>query len=291
MANSSLRDSLFVLSQYLMPHHLQTLLVNWVTHREWRWMNRLIMPWFVKHYGVDMGIARESDWRSYPCFNALFTRSLKTDARPIDSGSNQLACPVDGTISQSGRITNGRIFQAKGHDYSLLELLGGNQEHARLFEEGSFSTIYLSPRDYHRIHMPTNACLREMTYIPGKLFSVNAATVRKVPRLFARNERVVCMFDSEFGPMAVILVGALHVGSIETVWHGQVTPPYGKKVESWNYQNLSSPITLEKGQEIARFNLGSTVIVLFPENKVQMDKNLVSEVNVVMGQLLATQTS
>lgn len=233
-----------------------------------------------------MQIAEVPDWTQYSCFNALFTRSLKATARPIVPGEETIASPVDGTISQLGKITDGKIFQAKGREFTLEELLGGSTQHAGQFSNGSFMTIYLSPRDYHRIHMPNDGRLRDMTYIPGKLFSVNAATVEGVPRLFARNERVSCLFDTRVGPMAVVMVGALHVGSIETTWHGAVTPPYGKEIESWNYQNLKSPVVFRKGQEIGRFNLGSTVIVLFGNPAVKLKPGLAHNSKMEMGQLI-----
>ena len=288
MSDYTWRDKVFVLSQYAMPHHVQSLLVYWVTRRRWRWLNRLLMPWFIRRYGVDMSITVEPDWHRYENFNSLFTRALKPEARPIANGNRQVACPVDGTVSQAGAIEGERVFQAKGHAFPLTELLGGSTERAQPFVGGSFATLYLSPRDYHRIHMPVQGSLREMVYIPGRLYSVNAVTAAHIPRLFARNERVVCMFDTEAGPMAMVLVGALHVGSIETVWHGQVTPPYRFRSHRWAYASGTGAVLLERGQEMGRFNLGSTVIVLFGADALQLDAAISAGSPVEMGRLLGS---
>ncbi|MCL5668992.1 MAG: archaetidylserine decarboxylase, partial [Gammaproteobacteria bacterium] len=189
--------------------------------------------------------AAQPDPRAYENFNSFFTRALKPDARPVVSGAHDIACPVDGVVSQIGRIQNGRIFQAKGHTFGLKDLLGGSAMRAAPFQNGQFATLYLSPRDYHRIHMPLSGRLREMVYVPGKLFSVNVRTTSVVPNLFARNERVIALFDTEAGPMALVLVGALFVAGIETVWSGTVTPPFGETIRQWNYQNDN--IRLERG--------------------------------------------
>ncbi|NLY57819.1 MAG: phosphatidylserine decarboxylase [Gammaproteobacteria bacterium] len=266
-----MRDRLFILSQYLLPHHLLSRLAGCLAECTWDWVKNPFITWFVKRYQVDMSQAVEQDPTAYPCFNDFFTRALLPDARPLDSDQQSILCPADGTISQLGRIEHGRIFQAKGHSYSVLELLGGNPEHAAQFQGGEFATVYLSPRDYHRVHMPLTGTLREMIHVPGKLFSVNQTTAENVPALFARNERVVCLFDTEAGPMAVVLVGAMIVASIETVWAGLVAPPQ-RRVRSEVY-GQSAPV-LERGAELGRFKLGSTAIVLFAPGKARWDELL-----------------
>ncbi len=212
---------------------------------------------------VNLEDAEIADKYSYESLNAFFTRALKPEARPLDSDNSNWICPVDGTVSQAGAIENGRIFQAKGRDYSLLELLGGGETPAATFNNGKFATFYLSPRDYHRIHMPVDAELKQMTYIPGRLFSVAAYTVKAIPRLFARNERVVCLFETRHGPMVMVLVGAINVSATETVWHGLVTS-VGGKIKRFNYP--AGEVSLKRGDEMGRFNLGSTVILITTEN-------------------------
>lgn len=278
---------LFVLLQYLLPHHVQSLLVHWVTRRRARWFNHLLMPWFIRRYHVAMHEAEKEDWRAYADFNSLFTRALKPSARPLQaSDSAQIAIPVDGTVSQLGDIHDDRLIQAKGHDYSTTTLLGGDCGRAKQFHNGRFATIYLSPRDYHRIHMPLAGRLKQMVYVPGRLFSVNAVTVRQVPGVFARNERLICYFDTDAGPMALILVGALHVGSMETVWAGRITPPYGPYIRYWHYGEADPPIALDKGVEMGRFNLGSTVILLFADKAVELETALSAGDSVRMGEVL-----
>jgi phosphatidylserine decarboxylase len=277
-------DFLKTLPQYLVPQHLLSRLMYLLSRcrlRAWKdWQIR----WFIRRYGVDMSIAAEPDARAYVNFNHFFTRALKPDARPVVSGAQDIACPVDGVVSQLGAIQDGRIFQAKGHTFNLENLLGGSAARAAAFHNGQFATLYLSPRDYHRIHMPLGGRLREMVYVPGKLFSVNARTTSVVPNLFARNERVITMFDTDAGPMALVLVGALFVGSIETVWSGAVTPPFGKTIRQWNYQNEN--IRLERGAEMGRFNMGSTVIVLFSPGRSVWRPGLHADMAVRMGDLL-----
>ncbi|TQV65128.1 MAG: phosphatidylserine decarboxylase [Halothiobacillaceae bacterium] len=258
-----MRDALFVATQYILPHHLISRAVYAMT----RWRTPLVEPAiraFSKHFGVNLDEALDSDPAGYRTFNAFFTRALKPGARPLIAGDALAACPVDGAISQLGRIEDGRIFQAKGHEYSLIELLGGDLTRAEPFRNGSFATIYLSPRDYHRIHMPLAGTLREMVHVPGRLFSVNPVTVERVPRLFARNERVSALFDTQEGPMGMVLVGAMNVAAIETVWSGLVTPPRGREIGVWKYGHQVQ-VRLERGDEMGRFNMGSTVIMLFPE--------------------------
>lgn len=283
----SILEKLFVLGQYPLPHHPLSRLMGRLTHCRHPAFKNLFIRGIVKAYGVNLDEAREPDPAAYGCFNEFFTRALKPEARPIVDAPGALACPADGYLSQSGPITEGRIIQAKGKDYGVVELLGGDPERARPFRGGSFATIYLSPRDYHRLHMPLAGTLREMVHAPGRLFSVNDATARGVPNLFARNERVAALFDTEAGPMALILVGAIFVASIETVWHGVVTPPAGQTVRTWDYRD--HPVRLEKGAEMGRFNMGSTIVVLFGENAVAwkegLEPGLIMRMGEAMGQV------
>jgi phosphatidylserine decarboxylase len=279
----SLFDKLFVLSQYFLPHHPLSRLMGKLTHCTRPAFKNWFIRTFVQAYGVDMEQALEPNPSAYACFNDFFTRPLKPEARPLPEDEIALACPADGYVSQIGRIADGRIIQAKGKDYSALELLGGDPERAEPFRDGQFATIYLSPRDYHRLHMPVAGTLREMTLVPGRLFSVNSTTADGVPRLFARNERVVALFDTDLGPMAVVLVGAIFVASIETVWHGVVTPPAGTAIRTWRYPE--NPPALARGAELGRFNMGSTVIVLFGKDAVDW-ADLVPGQIVRMGQVL-----
>lgn len=285
---SPLRDALFVASQYILPHHL----ISRVVYAMTRWRTPLVesaIRAFSKHFGVNLNEALESDPAAYRTFNAFFTRQLKPDARPLVEGDALAACPVDGAISQLGRIEDGRIFQAKGHEYSLVELLGGDLTRAEPFRNGSFATIYLSPRDYHRIHMPLAGTLTEMVHVPGRLFSVNPVTVTRVPRLFARNERVAALFDTAEGPMGMVLVGAINVAAIETVWSGLVTPPRGRDIGVWKYGDQVR-VNLERGAEMGRFNMGSTVIMLFPEG-FSFRPDLVPGLPVKLGESLAQRAA
>lgn len=277
-----MNPKLFAALQYLTPQHVLSRAAGWLANTEIKSIKDPFTRWFVEKYGVNMLEAKETDYTAYRTFNDFFTRELKEDARPIVAGESSLACPADGAISQLGSIHNGRIFQAKGHDYSLLELVGGNPELAAEFDNGHFATVYLSPKDYHRVHMPIAGTLRSMTYVPGQLFSVNTVTAENVPRLFARNERLVCVFDTAAGPMAMILVGAMIVAGIETVWTGQVTP-HRREVRSTNYLD-NAPIHLEKGEEMGRFKLGSTVIMLFGADQVRWLDALEAESPVQMGE-------
>ncbi len=279
-------DSLLTLPQYLIPHHLLSRLILKLTRLQLGTFTHWIIKRFIKYYNVDMGIA--GDVRDYVSFNQFFTRALKPTARPLDDSAN-IICPVDAEISQIGSIEKGSLLQAKGRYFQLNDLLGGQTEMASLFQQGLFCTLYLSPKDYHRIHIPTTGRLTDMVYVPGRLFSVNQRTSRVVPNLFARNERVICLFETEFGPMALILVGALFVGSIETVWAGTVTPNRSSKIEHWHYSEQTAPI-LQRGAEMGRFNMGSTVIVLFQIPPTSLwkkgDKPLEKGQRVVMGQEL-----
>jgi phosphatidylserine decarboxylase len=253
-------DRLPVLPQYVLPKQALTSFAGWVAGRERGAVTTWIVRRFVAKYGVDMGEALESDIARYASFNDFFTRALKPGARPIAPAD--LVSPVDGAISQFGAIEGDQIFQAKGHRYTTTALVGGDAALAARFAHGSFATLYLSPKDYHRIHMPCDGRLLRMTYVPGDLFSVNPATARGVPGLFARNERVVCMFEAARGPFVLVLVGATIVGSMATVWHGVVNPPRGGDVRTWHYEDRQ--IVLKQGEEMGRFLLGSTVVMLFP---------------------------
>lgn len=280
-----LLEILFVGLQYLLPHHFLSSLMYRVTRVEWSTFKNTLIRQAIQWYKVDMSEAVEPNPVKYRSFNHFFTRALKADAREIADDAHAIVCPADGTLSRAGGIRDGYIFQAKGHDYSLLELLGGDIEWSHRFEDGSFATVYLSPRDYHRVHMPFSGTLKKMIHVPGRLFSVNDTTTRQVPRLFARNERVICLFETAIGPMAVILVGAIFVSSIEIVWAGTITP-VSRQVRSWNYQPEQSaePIIAEKGEEMGRFNMGSTVILLYGEDAVEWTEELTPGQTLRMGE-------
>jgi len=260
--------------------------MQWLTRRRLPVFKNLFIRLFIRLYDVDMSQAVQTEATAYPHFNGFFTRELRPGARPIISEANTLACPVDGTVSQAGPIRDGQLFQAKGFDYSLTDLLGGASDMAGLFNNGSFATLYLSPRDYHRIHMPIGGQLQETIYVPGRLFSVNRRTTHHLPNLFARNERLVTLFDTDAGPMALVLVGALFVSGIETVWGGMITRPHASPQHQHFGDNNATAITLERGQEMGRFNMGSTVIALF-DQRITMADSLKPDTPVQMGQLLA----
>ena len=255
-------DRLAVLPQYLIPKQALTVLAGKLASAQAGSLTTSVIRWFVSRYKVNMAEAANPDIASYPSFNEFFTRPLKAGARPLADAD--FLCPVDGAISQFGPIERDQIFQAKGHSYSTTALVGGDRDLAARFENGSFATLYLSPRDYHRIHMPCDGRLTRMIYVPGALFSVNPTTARGVPGLFARNERVVCVFDTANGPFVLTLVGATIVGSMATVWHGVVNPPRPGVVREWRYDEQN--VVLRKGEEMGRFLLGSTVVMLFPKN-------------------------
>lgn len=280
----NLKEIVTVLPQYALPHHALSGLMSKLTHCQNKTWKNLFIKSIVSLYGVNMNEAKFQNLDHYASFNEFFTRELKDGVRPIAGAAEAIACPADGAVSQVGPISSGRIFQAKGHDYSALELLGGDTERAKAFENGSFATIYLSPKDYHRLHMPLTGTLKEMVHIPGRLFSVNNTTVGAVPNLFARNERVACIFDTEAGPMALILVGAIFVSSVETVWHGVVTPPSISQPRTWRYEN-NAPV-LEKGMEMGRFNMGSTIIVLFGKDKTAWNNDLAAGKAVQLGEAI-----
>jgi phosphatidylserine decarboxylase len=280
------RDKLLTLIQYFIPQHLLSRLVGWLADTRIPFIKNAFIGQFAMRYQVNMLEAQEENPLAYENFNAFFTRALKEGARPIDASPNGIACPADGAISQLGDISGDVIFQAKGHSYSLKELLGGNSDRARPFLNGKFATVYLSPKDYHRVHMPYTGTLREMIHVPGDLFSVNTRTAQNVPRLFARNERVVAIFDTDIGPMAVVLVGAMIVASIETVWAGVVAPA-SRAVHVTQYQqNATAPITLEKGAELGRFRLGSTAIVCFGPGVTAWESHFEEGSPTRMGELL-----
>ncbi|WP_293764822.1 archaetidylserine decarboxylase [uncultured Aquitalea sp.] len=251
-----------VMLQYLLPKQALTELLGKLASARGGALTTSVIRWFVGRYKVNMAEAANPDIAAYPTFNEFFTRPLKPGARPLSKAD--FICPVDGAISQFGPIERDQIFQAKGHSYSTRALVGGDADMAARYQDGHFATIYLSPRDYHRIHMPNAGRLRRMIHVPGDLFSVNPATARGVPGLFARNERVVCEFDGEHGPFVLVLVGATIVGSMATVWHGVVNPPRPGKVREWRYDDQD--IRLEKGAEMGRFLLGSTVVLLYPKD-------------------------
>lgn len=275
--------------QYVMPQIYMTRIAGYLAEKEWGSFTHLVIKLFAKKYDINMQEAAKSSYNDYPTFNAFFTRELKDGVRPIVEEDKTLCLPADGRISECGKIENDLLIQAKGHYFSLEDLLGGNKNLAKTFENGNFATIYLSPRDYHRVHMPCDATLRQMTYVPGELFSVNPFLAEHVPNLFARNERVICLFDTEFGPMVQILVGATITASMKTVWSGVVNPPRYKRVVDWYYDS-DEVISLKKGQEMGAFQLGSTVINLFVKDSVTLAPELMVGHPVKMGERLGTIT-
>jgi phosphatidylserine decarboxylase len=256
-----------VLPQYLIPKQALTTLMGRLAGARAGGLTTSVIRWFVARYGVNMSEAAEPDVARYPSFNEFFTRALREGARPL--ADSAFLCPVDGAISQFGSIAHDRIFQAKGHHYTTAALLGGDTRLAAQFDNGSFATLYLSPRDYHRIHMPCDGVLQRMVHVPGALFSVNPTTARGVPGLFARNERVVCVFESACGPFALVLVGATIVGSMATAWHGVVNPPRPGTIREWRY--APDAVRIGRGEEMGRFLLGSTVVLLFPHDSIAFD--------------------
>ena len=273
--------------QYIMPQLYLTQLAGWFAQQKWGAVTHFVIKAFAKKYNVDMNEAKKENFSDYESFNQFFIRELKDDARKINENPTALCLPADGRVSQIGHIDDDRLLQAKGHFFSLSDLLAGDEELVNTFKNGEFATIYLSPRDYHRVHMPCDATLRKMIYVPGDLFSVNPFLAEHVPNLFARNERVICVFDTAFGPMVQILVGATITASMSTVWAGVINPPRTGKVKVWTYQG-DNAIKLTKGQEMGAFQLGSTVINLFPANSVTLAEHLEVDVPVRMGEILAT---
>lgn len=272
-----------VLLQYVLPHRFLSRIVYRATRWTWRPWKTFLISTIIKNYNVDMSEAAEPDPDAYATFNAFFTRALKAGARSEPPDPRAIASPADGRISQAGRIVEGRIFQAKGHDYSTSELLG-DESAATPYRDGSFATIYLSPRDYHRVHMPLSGRLVETVHVPGRIFSVAPFTVESVPRLFARNERLVCHFEGTSGPFAVVLVGAMLVSSVETIWNGLEIPPYGSIPVHRDYRGRG--IELARFSELGRFNMGSTVIFLLPAAAGALDSGLASGAAVCVGQAL-----
>lgn len=278
-------DRFKVLLQYLLPKQALTTFAGFVASRQRGWVTTALIRWFVGKYAVNMSEAANADITSYLSFNDFFTRALKPEARPLANAA--WICPVDGAISQFGQIEDMQIFQAKGHHYSTTALVGGDAQLAEQFKNGSFATIYLSPRDYHRIHMPCDGRLLRMIYVPGDLFSVNPVTARGVPGLFARNERLVCVFDTPHGAMVLTLVGATIVGSMATVWHGVVNRSRQNTVREWHYADTALPVTLKKGDEMGRFLLGSTVVMLFPAGPLHFNPEWQAGGPVQLGQVMA----
>lgn len=277
-----MKDTLFVFSQYIIPQHALSRLVGWFASTKIEFIKNVFIKNFAKKFGINMSEAKIEDLEAFESFNDFFTRELKDGARPI--AESKLVSPADGAVSQLGKIELGRVFQAKGRDFSVTELLGGDSDRAEPYLNGDFTTIYLSPKDYHRVHMPCAGTLKETIYVPGDLFSVNPATAEGVDGLFARNERLVCMFETEHGPMAMVLVGAMIVAGIETVWSGQVCPlPKQAQVQKFD----GKEIKLEKGEEMGRFKLGSTVVLCFPKDAIKFKEEIQSTSPLMMGQALA----
>ncbi len=281
-----IKKNLFIAFQYLVPQHLLSRIVGKIAASEIYWLKNLFITKFIKQFGINMQEAKLKNADDFASFNEFFTRELEDGARTFSDQENGILSPADGAVSQIGDIKDGRIFQAKGQDYSLLELLGGDKALSDEFMGGKFTTIYLSPKDYHRVHMPTTGTLRKLVYIPGDLFSVNQTTAENVPRLFARNERAVAIFDTNQGPMAMVLVGAMIVAAIETVWAGRITPP-SRQIKTTDYTN-TQPIELLKGVEMGRFLLGSTVVLCFAEDSINWAEKLTAESPLKVGEIIAS---
>ncbi|WP_413285322.1 archaetidylserine decarboxylase [Vibrio sp. MA40-2] len=280
----TLSNKIKIYFQLWAPKHAITRLVGKLASAQLGSVTTALIKIFIKQYNINMAEALHSDPSYFKSFNEFFVRELKQDARYITEDSTVITHPADACVSQFGPINNGQLIQAKNHDYSAQELLGGDPELYQEFVDGCFATLYLSPSDYHRVHMPCDGVLRKMIYVPGDLYSVNPLTAENIPNLFARNERVVCIFDTEFGPMAQILVGATIVGSIELIWAGTVTPPRGNTVYQWDYPaEGTSCIELKKGQEMGRFKLGSTVINLFAKDTIEFDSSMANGTSTKLG--------
>jgi len=291
-AKNTIGDRIKIALQYAMPKHAISRLVGKLAAAKMGWLTTKLIDIFIKAYNINMNEAKLKKANDFDTFNDFFTRELEDGARTIDSDASTLCYPVDGAISQQGDIVEGKLIQAKGFNYSLTSLLGGDARTAAPFQKGKFSCIYLAPKDYHRIHMPMAATLREMIYVPGELFSVNPLTANNVPDLFARNERVVTIFDTEHGALAMVLVGATIVASIETTWAGTITPPAGSDIFRWQYPAKGvDAITFEKGDEMGRFKLGSTVVSTFAPNMVEFTPTAGPETVTRLGELYATLIS
>jgi phosphatidylserine decarboxylase len=283
---ATLSERLRSLPFYILPHHAISWCIFKLARIRFKPFKNFAIRVYTQLHSVNLEEAEITDKYSYESLNAFFTRALKPESRPLYSDNSNWVCPVDGTVSQAGAIDNGSIFQAKGREYTLLELLGGNEALAAPFNNGKFATLYLSPRDYHRIHMPVDAELKHMTYIPGRLFSVAAYTVKAIPRLFARNERVVCHFETRHGSMVMVLVGAINVSATETVWHGLVTT-VSSRIKRFDY--AAGEISLKRGDEMGRFNLGSTVILITTDN-FELDESIKAGSAVYMGRNIGRAT-
>ena len=281
-------DFFKVAPQYLIPKHLLSETMHSFMQIETKWVKNNTIKLLTKMYGINIAEALSEEPDDYPHFNAFFTRALKPEARPIDSDPDAWVSPADGVISQSMSIEGNRLVQAKKHDYTLEALVGGDIEYTKKFLNGDAAVIYLSPKDYHRVHIPTDGKLISMTYVPGDLFAVNPATVRCVEGLFARNERLVIRFENQQGPFCVILVGAIFVGSMQTVWEGKITPDYEPTLRHWDYAHQD--LTFQKGQEIGRFNMGSTVVLLSPKGVIPKLGQISVNTPIKMGEKLATLT-
>ncbi|GKT12074.1 MAG: phosphatidylserine decarboxylase [Thiomicrorhabdus sp.] len=286
---TKLMDFIKVTPQYFIPKHLLSSMMHWFMQVETPWIKNNVIRGLSKLYGINIREAADEDINNYPHFNAFFTRELKPEARPIDDRENCWVSPVDGIISQSSHINGNQIIQAKCHPYTVEALVGGDISYAKTFENGEAAVIYLSPKDYHRIHIPVDANLLSMTYVPGDLFAVNPATVRNVEGLFARNERLVIRFESEQGGFCLIMVGAIFVGSMQTVWEGKITPEYEPTIKHWDYSDAN--LQFNKGDEIGRFNMGSTVVLLTPEGQLPALGQINSDTPIQMGQHLVDYPS
>lgn len=272
-----MRKPFSVLIQYALPQRELSYFAGWLANSRQPWLKNYLIQYFLNRHHVDMSAAIIENPYDYPSFNSFFTRKLKPEARPIVQGPEQIASPVDGFVSQIGKIEQGTLLQAKGYHYSLTSLLGGSEKWAKQFQDGHFATFYLSPRDYHRVHMPITGRLKETIFVPGRLFSVNQPTTENVPSLFARNERLICFFDTDIGPMAVILIGAMLVSSIETVWHAKTD------IDRILVEPYSGKLQLSRGAELGLFKMGSTVIVLFGKDKMTWNSELKENARVEMG--------
>lgn len=274
--------------QYIIPHHLYSRLMGWLSRCRLPWLKNYLIFLFVHRYGVRMDDAETNNPYQYKNFNAFFTRALKKETRPLPIDLTIAVSPVDGAIIECCKVQNNITIQVKNQAFNAHQLLGGIEERTVLFEGGDLISFYLAPKDYHRVHMPVTGKLREMVYIPGKLFSVNPLTTEHIPDVLARNERVVSIFDTDFGPVAVILVGAMIVASIETVWAGIIAPNTNRNIQTWRYQDSEIQLVLQRGEEMGRFQVGSTVVVIFPSQTIRIAENIRANAPVMMGQALGT---
>lgn len=277
-------ETLETLLQYLLCNRLTAHLLHFLAFCENEKVKNMLIKNFGKHYKINTKEAVSRNLKRYPHFNSFYTRKLKADARSITDLENGIACPVDGIVTQAGIIKEGDIIQAKGKNYSVSSLLGADNQNINSFEKGIFTTLYLSPKDYHRVHMPFNGTLSETVHIPGRLFNIVPSLIERRPSLYAKNERVISFFDTELGPMALVMVGSIFSSSIETVWDGVITPPFSSEIRHWNYPY--NPPKVNKGDEVGHFNLGSTVILLFANNKISWEKDLIIGKTVKMGELI-----